>query len=95
MLKCWHGCDVSQVAQSIGLELHELFAPKPNSISEPMRRRRLLTASQALDLLDAEIGLTRLCASDMAKGETLDDATRERLMLAAARVTMMRDEVSA
>lgn len=97
LLKCWQGCEVQQVASALGLELHELFPPKPDAGrgSSPMRRRRLLTAGQALDLLDFEIGLTLLCASDMAKGEGLDEITRERLLLSAARVSMLRDEAHA
>jgi len=95
LLKCWHGCDVSQVAQSIGLELHELFSPKSSAWSAPMQRRRLLTANQALDLLEFEIGLTLLCASDLACGRSLDVNTRERLLQGAARVSMLRDEVHA
>jgi hypothetical protein len=97
LLKCWQGCSTSEVASALGLELHELFPPRPQpgGGSEPIRRRRLLTAGQALDLLSFEIGLTLLCASDMAKGDALDEATRERLLLGAARVSMMRDEVNA
>ena len=95
LLKCWHGCGVDQVAHAMGLELHDLFSPKPDAGNGPMRRRRLLTAGQALELLESEIGLTCLCASDMARGAVLDDVTRERLMLAAARVSLMRDEVRA
>ena len=97
LLKCWQGCGVDEVAHAMGLELQDLFPPKPDAGrgATPIRRRRLLTAGQALDLLDAEIGLTLLCASDLAKGETLDEPTRERLLLSAARVSMMRDEVHA
>jgi len=97
LLKCWHGCDAHQVANALGLELHELFPPRPEASggAQPMRRRRLLTAAQALDLLDFEIGLALLCASDLAKGEPLDEPTRERLLLGAARVSMLRDEVRA
>lgn len=97
LLRCWQGCDVHQVVGALGLELHDLFPPKPDAGrgAPPMRRRRLLTAGQALDLLDFEIGLILLCASDMAKGEGLDETTRERLLLSAARVSMLRDEVHA
>ena len=98
LLKCWKsGCSPEQIAAAIGLDITDLFPPKRDAGQGygAMRRRRLLTASQALELLENEIGLTRLCASDMARGAVLDDVTRERLMVAAARVSVMRDEVNA
>lgn len=96
LLRCWQGCEVDQIAHALGLELSDLFPPKPQGHSgKPIQRRRLLTAGQALDLLDAEMTLAIVCASDMARGEALADATRERLMQAAARVSLMREEVRA
>ena len=96
LLKCWVGCDIERVLGSLGLDVGDLF---PRGVEgrigvPPIRRRRLLTAAQALDLLDFEMGLTLLVASDMGRGLTPDPATRERLLLAAARVSMLRDEVA-
>lgn len=98
LLKCWQGCDTEQVAQALGLELSDLFLPKPQAAGAghaPMRRRRLLTAGQALDLLDGEMTLAIVCAADMAEGKALDAATRDRLRIGGARVAVMRDEVRA
>lgn len=97
LLRCWQGCSVDEVVHALGLELHDLFSPNPDAGhgAQPTRRRRLLTAGQALDLLDREIGLAVVCASDMARGEPLDETTRERLLLSAARMSMLRDEVHA
>lgn len=95
LLRCWHGCDVEQVVHALGLELSDLFPPKADSVSAPSGRRRLITAAQALGVLEEEITLAVICASDMARGEVLDEATRERLTQSAARVLMLRDEVRA
>jgi hypothetical protein len=43
-------------------------------------------------LLDGEMSLALVCASDMARGQRLDEPTRERLMQGAARVALLRDE---
>lgn len=91
LLQCWSGCDVDQVVGALGLELSDLFPPRESSAGRPARRR-LLTNGQALDLLESEMTLAIVCAADMARGEGLDDATRERLVQAAARVTMLRQE---
>ncbi len=98
LLRCWHGCGVEQVAAGLGLELSDLFPPRPpapGAGTPPMRRRRLLTAAQALELLELESTVTILAAADMARGDTLDDETRARLLKSAARITAMRDEVRA
>ena len=82
----------------MGIELHDLFPPRPERAgggTGPMKRRRLITAGQALQVLDDEAMLVLVCAGDMAQGKPIDEATRERLMQAAARVAMLHDEVRA
>lgn len=98
LLKCFkHGCSADAIARALGLEIEDLFPPKPSpgGGTKPMRRRRLITAGQALDLLSDEITFALVCAADLSRGEPIDEATRERLIQAAARVTMLRDEVHA
>ncbi|EWS53404.1 MULTISPECIES: hypothetical protein [unclassified Methylibium] len=92
LLKCWkEGCGPEQIANAVGLELEDLFPPRDSS-GPPLKRRRLITATQALDVLDSETALVLLSASDMAKGELVDF---ERLLTAAARIALIRDEVRA
>ena len=91
LLRCWHGCEVEQIANALGLELTDLFPPRPTTAG-PLQRRRLITARQALDVLDHEAMLVAICAADMARGDLVD---RDRLLTAAARITMIREEVRA
>jgi hypothetical protein len=97
LLRCFKdGCSVEQIAQALGLELSDLFPPRPDAPgggNGPVKRRRLISASQALDLLGTEMTLALVCASDMAEGKALDETTRERLLQGAARVSMLREEV--
>jgi len=96
LLRCWHGCEVEQVAHALGLDLTDLFPPKPQQYSSGKpARRRLISAGQALDLLDAEMTLAVVCAADMAAGRPLDGPTRDRLLQSAARVSMLRSEAHA
>jgi hypothetical protein len=95
LVKCWkEGCSPEQIAHAVGLELEDLFPPREQH-GAPAPRRRLITAGQALDVLESEALLLVVCASDMARGQALDEATRARLLQSAARVSMLRDEAHA
>jgi hypothetical protein len=54
LLRCWSGCEVDAIAAALGLELEELFPPRQSAAGRPPKRR-LISAGQALDLLDAEM----------------------------------------
>lgn len=97
LLRCWHGCSADAVAGALGLELSDLFParPAPAGGHGPMQRRHLLTAGQALDVLADEAHLVAVCAADVARGRALDEDTKERLLLAAARLLSIRDEARA
>lgn len=97
LLKCWSGCSTDEVAHALGLELHELFPPRPEpgGGSAPMQRRHLLTSRQALDLLHDEAQLIALCGSNVAHGVELTDDDRDRCLAAAGRVAYLLDEVLA
>lgn len=98
LLKCWKaGCDPESIAHAVGLELTDLFPPKLDNghRTAAVKRRHLITASQALEVLEHELELTIICASDLANGRTIDEPTRERLLRGAARVALIRDEVLA
>ncbi len=96
LLKCFKsGCGPDQIVQALGLELADLFPDRgdPGSGIGPMRRRRLITAGQALDMLDAEAFFAMVAAENLAQGIPLDDSDRARLALAAKRIETLRDEV--
>lgn len=94
LLRCWQGCEVSQIVAAMGLELSDLFPPRlDHHRGALIARRRLLPASQALELLGQEMTLAVVCASDLAAGKPLDEPTRERLLHSAARVGMLLEEV--
>lgn len=97
LLRCWHGCTVEQVCDAMGVELQDLFPkrPTPGGGTAAPARRRLLSAGQALDLVDGEMSLCVVAATTMARGTPLPASTRERLLIGAARVSMLRDEVRA
>lgn len=97
LLRCWQGCDVEQIVGALGLDLTDLFPARqqPRSGSGPLKRRRLISAGQALDLLHDEAQIVALCAINIAHGTKLTLGDIERVMLAAGRVAYLRDEVMA
>ncbi len=55
----------------------------------------MITASQALEVLDFEALLVAIVASDIAKGKRITDETLRRVSLAAGRISTIRQEVQA
>lgn len=97
LLRCWHGCAVEQVAHALGLELADLFPPKPQNGhgGPPIKRRRLLTAGQALDLLEREALVVFIVGTDMSVHKAISDADHARLAVAVARIQLLGAEVHA
>jgi hypothetical protein len=92
LLKCWHGCSADEVAGALGLELSDLFPPK-EKYGGPIRRKRLVSAQQALEVLAFETLLTWTAAKNLANGVVLTDQDRVRLDLAATRIHDISQEV--
>ena len=97
LLRCWKGCDVEAVVAALGLDLHDLFPPAlPNGNSFPApSRRRLLSAAQALDLIQFECLLTWTAAFNLANGHALTADDLDRLGVAARRIQTLASEVRA
>ena len=95
LVKCWkEGCGPDQIAAAVGLELEDLFPPR-ESWGRPPARRRLISAGQALEVLEDEMTLAVVVMSDMRKGIAPNDQTSDRMLLALARVIEIRSEVGA
>ena len=92
LLHDFGGASIDEVLDPIGLTTSDLF-PTKLAGSAPMRRRGLLTASQALDVIAFEASLVRLAASNLAGGHVLTPVDLERLAVAAARIQAVTSEV--
>ena len=96
LLRCWKGCDAEQVARAIGLELNDLFPPRLTDRGlRSLKRRGMLSARQALDVIENETTLVWTAAANMANGYTLTADDRQRLNTASARIQAVCDEVRA
>ena len=94
LVHCFAGCGVDEVVAAVGLDLSDLFPPR-ESHGAPLQRRSLLSAAQALELLQDEAQLVALCGSNIAHGVELTDDDRDRCLTAAGRIAYLRDEVRA
>ena len=85
------GASIDEVLDPIGLTTSDLFPTKLGG-TPPQRKRGMLTAGQALDVLAFESSLVRLAASNLAGGHRLTDDDLERLGVAAARIAALAVE---
>ena len=95
LLRCFGGCETGAVLAAIGLDLSDLFPRALEHRLKPLATARLLNATDALRLLRQEAALVAIIASDLARGQTLCDKSRSRLMLACGRVAMIAQEAGA
>lgn len=85
LLYCFAQCHVADVVAAVGLELEDLFEPRPDAHANSRPRVPRIPAGDVLRALGGEIAFLIICASDLVKGEQLTPADRERLCVAHAR----------
>lgn len=95
LVYCFAGCGAAAVVAALGLEMADLFPPKEKTGREPTRYPRLLTAGQALELLEKEALLVAVAAGNVRRGVALTQADHDRLLQAAGRIAWLREESSA
>lgn len=94
LVHCFGGCSVQEVLGAVGMTFDDLF-PERAIDNAPRGRRRMITASQALEVLDFEAMLVAIVASDIVRGKAITQRDRERVTQAAGRISAIRAEVSA
>ena len=74
LLHCFAGCQTHDVVAALGLDIAALFPPRELSGHEPKHPPRLLTAGQALELLDSEAHLVAVAGANVLHGVVLTQA---------------------
>lgn len=92
LLHCFAGCSVPQIVAAISLEFNDLF-PERTEYQGPLKKRRLLTASQALELLYTESLVVSLVAHDIGIRRRFVAEDLDRVATAYGRIAALRDEV--
>lgn len=85
LLHCFAGCDVHDVLAAIGMNIGDLFPPRP--IDHRIKpERRPFPAGDALRAIGFEVLVVAAAAVAMLAGEPFSDVDRERLILAVSRI---------
>jgi len=95
LVHCFAGCEVADVLGAVGLTMDVLFPPRPaggDYTVNKTRKPRLLTASQALELLTDESLLIAVAGGNLAHGVVLTAADLERVQQAAGRCRWLHDQ---
>ena len=85
LLHDFAGCETTSILSSIGLEFSALF-PERNLGDMVRPERRPFNSMDILRCVGFEALICATAAGNIAQGETLTDADRERLVTAAARL---------
>jgi hypothetical protein len=92
LLHCFGGCSIYEVTAALGLDMSDLFPPNELSGREPKKLNRLLTPSQALELLDEEANLVAIACAGLANGVLLIDEDLQRVLKSSGRISWLRQE---
>lgn len=85
LVHCFAGCDVYAIVSAVGMELSDLFPPRP-LLDGRRPERNPFSAEDALRCLAFEARLVQLAALDQLAGRALTQKDVERLSLAADRI---------
>lgn len=83
LLHCFAGCPVDSVASGLGLRLSDLFPPRS---SDHTTERRPWPAEDVLRAMAHEALIAAIAIENVARGEPLSSADRDRALLAAERL---------
>lgn len=84
LIRCFAECPADAIVGAVGLELSDLFPPRPVEHARPMRRP--FNSNDVLRAAAFEALVASVAASNVAQGKTLTQVDRERLVTAAARL---------
>jgi len=84
LVHCWSGCETVDVLAAVGLTFEDLYPKRPTNHAKPERR---WPANDVLRSVGSETAIVAVAAATIGNGGDLSAPDRERLMLAASRLT--------
>lgn len=92
LIHCFAGCSAHEIVSAVGLEITDLFPPRPADLSYVGKpERRPFPAADILRAIAFEALVVGCAASAMLAGEPFNQTDRDRLMLAVSRIQAALD----
>lgn len=92
LVHCFAGCTAHEVVSAVGLELTDLFPPRPADPAHASKpERRPFPAADILRAIGFEALVVACAASAMLAGQPFTQFDRDRLMLAVGRIQSALD----
>lgn len=98
LLRCHAGCGVEQIVGAVGMDLSDLFPPKPilgDGEHAKRRERKPWLARDVAHALQAEAAICWVILTDMAAGRPISAGDRKRAGEAADRCAHLLRELAA
>ena len=92
LLHCFAGCTAHEVVGSVGLELTDLFPPRPDDpvhVGKP--ERRPFPAADILRAIGFEATIVALAGAAIIAGEPFSQFDKDRLLVAVGRINAALD----
>ena len=94
LLYCFAGCDVHAITAALGIELSDLFPERLGHSVRSIKRQRLITPIQALEIINADALFIAVTACDLARQALVQESIKDKLLLAASRINLALRETS-
>jgi hypothetical protein len=79
LVHCFGQCSVDEVVRAVGLDLSDLFPPRPPAAGGTKPERRRFMPSDVFDILRREAGIVFVVGSDMLHEQSVSDSDFQRL----------------
>lgn len=94
LVKCYAGCDVEHITRSLGLDLADLFPPRPASDDQRAPRpRKPWNERDAVRALGHEMRVAWILLNDLAAGRPISQRDRARAKDCATRCAALLQEL--
>ena len=94
LIYCFAGCDVHAITAALGIELSDLFPERLGHSMRSIKRQRLITPIQALEIINADALFIAVTACDLARQALVQESIKDKLLLAASRINLALRETS-